>query len=52
MFGIAVNVLGLLIVVLFVQLVDWSLWASIPVGILIAAIAAIFAGYLKGVLAR
>lgn len=32
------NLVGLIVVVMFVLVVDWSLWVSIPVGIVIAMI--------------
>jgi ABC-type uncharacterized transport system permease subunit len=46
--GYIINGLGILLVVTFARSVDWSLWFSIPVGILIAAIAALLFGFLEG----
>jgi ABC-type branched-subunit amino acid transport system permease subunit len=44
--GLFWNILGLGIVYLFTQIVNWSLWLSIPVGILAAAVVVLIASYL------
>lgn len=44
--GLFWNILGLGIVYLFTQSVNWSLWLSIPVGILAAAVVVLIASYL------
>jgi ABC-type xylose transport system permease subunit len=46
--GFLLNVVGVAIVVLFVNTVDWSMWVSVPVGIGIGAVFAITVGYIRG----
>ncbi|SMC39786.1 hypothetical protein SAMN06295998_1012 [Primorskyibacter flagellatus] len=46
--GLFWNAFGIAIVYLFTQSVNWSLWLSIPVGSLVAAVAVLFSGYLVG----
>jgi hypothetical protein len=48
MFGILINIVSLAIVFLFVNVVDWSLWVSVPVGVVLAAIFAITVGFIRG----
>ena len=43
--GMIWNIFGLALVILFVNLVDWSLWVSIPVGILISAFVVLLLSY-------
>ncbi len=44
--GLFWNAFGIAVVYLFTQSVDWSLWLSIPIGALVAAVAVIFTAYL------
>ena len=44
--GLLWNALGIAIVYLFTQAVNWSLWLSIPVGIFVATAVVVFAAYL------
>lgn len=44
--GLFWNAFGIAIVYLFTQAVNWSLWLSIPVGVLVAAVVVVFAALL------
>lgn len=44
--GLIWNIIGVFLVIVFVQSVDWPLWASIPLGIVFMAVVVIFSSYL------
>ena len=48
MWGIISNVIGVVALIGFVQTVDWSLWLSIPVGIVVSGLIVIALGYIRG----
>lgn len=50
--GIIYNIIGIVFVVMFTQFVDWSLFLSIPVGIVLAIVLVIFLGVIQGMLRR
>ena len=42
------NILGIVIVIGFVFLSGWEWYASLPIGIVVAAVVVIFGGFIKG----